>query len=74
MIQETCKSGLVHSGLRHGANVNRDLSFHVAFNNILRVSEASGASKTRHVSQPVRGKRAGAGGPVQADRTVSKQV
>ena len=52
---------------------NRDLNFHAAFNKTLTASEASGASKARQVSQPVRAKLAGAGGAVQADRTVLKQ-
>ena len=41
-----------------------------ACNEIVRVSKVSGASKAGEVSQPVRAKLAGAGGPVQADRTV----
>ena len=35
---------------------------------------ASGVSEAGEVSQPVQAKRAGAGGPVQADRTVKDQA
>ena len=52
------------------ANKVKDLTFRVAFNKTVRASKASGASEAGEVSQPVRAKRAGAGGPVQADRTV----
>ena len=42
----------------------------VACDKTVRASEARGASEAGEVSQPVRAKQAGAGGPVQADRTV----
>ena len=48
----------------------RDLTFRVAFNKTLRASKESGASKAGQVSQPVPGKQAGAGGPVQGNHTV----
>ena len=49
----------------------RDLNFRVAFNKTLR---ASGASEAGQVFQPAGVKRAMAGTPFQADRTVDKQV
>ena len=39
----------------------------------MRASKASRASEAGQVSKPVWAKQAGAGGPVQADSTVSKQ-
>ena len=41
---------------------------------MVKGSKASGASEAWQVSQPVQGLQAGAGGPVQVDRTVQKQV
>ena len=46
------------------------LHIRAVLNNIKRVSEVSKASKSGQVSQPVRGKQAGARGPVHADSTV----
>ena len=43
-------------------------------NKTLSMSKSKGASEAGQVSQPVQAKQAGAGGPVQADRTVKKQV
>ena len=48
------------------------LTLCVASNKTLRTSEASGASEAWQMSQLVRANQAGAGGPVQADRTVNE--
>ena len=46
----------------------------VAHNKTMKVSKASGVSKAGEVSQPVWEKRAGAGGPVQANSTVKSHL